>query len=108
MRIVSPSLQKSAADPLVYLDIMPGVNSVSEADWNTVKNTPFLKWYIDNETIVVVDAKSDSIENYTPEKAARVIDRTANRDLLLEWSTKAKDGKTAKAIEKQLALTKVA
>ncbi len=86
---------------------MPGINSVSNADWEVVKASPFLKWYIENDTIAVVDPKSDSIEGYTPEKARKVIERTGNRALLLEWSTKVREGKTAQYIEKQLALTKV-
>jgi hypothetical protein len=108
VKIIGASLQKSPADPLNHLDLMPGINKVSDADWATVKDRPFMKSYLKEGSVAVVDAKSDTIKGYAPEKAFQIIERTANKQLLREWSKeKDLDADVYEAIDEQIDKLKI-
>lgn len=97
-------------DTLGHDVIYPGVNDISTEKWNEMKKHPFIQHKLDEELLVELDslgaaAKKDSVDSlsdFGPKKAVKLIESTVMPDLLEKWKASEKRDLVLKAIEKQL------
>ncbi len=98
----------------VQVTLVPGVNSIPDADWEKCQSHPTVKAMMEDGDIELVEAKGEvtaddkkngapDLKGYNAKEAAKAVKATANPDLLEEWLKMESRSSVKKAIVDQLA-----
>lgn len=95
------------------LQLIPGVNEITEEQWEAIKNHPLLPALFKNDSFEWVDGMSpeDKVEAKKPEevltglkdgKAVKVVKETLKKPLLESWKENEKRPEVIQAIDGQI------
>jgi hypothetical protein len=71
----------------------PGVKAISKEDWEKVEDNEFVQ-ILRDEGKLVIEGKSDKLEDYAPAKAMRLIEQCNDTGLLRVWLRENRDAPT--------------